>query len=68
MAQNLTSRKHGMYLKAKGTANFDDAGPKSSDSCDILRSTLLTMSPKYSPDIIFSKPCSKILDMMLAAE
>lgn len=44
------------YLKIKGIDNLEETGPKMSDSCDILRITLLTMSPKYIPDIIFSKP------------
>lgn len=49
------------YLRTKGTDNLEESGPKISDSCDILRITLLTISPKYIPDIIFSKPCSKVL-------
>ena len=46
-------------LKIKGIDNFGRASPNISASCDILRITLLTMSPRYIPDIIFSKPCTK---------
>lgn len=45
----------------KAIDNLEEAGPKISDSSDILRITLLTISPKYIPDIIFSKPYSKNL-------
>lgn len=47
------------YLKTKGSDSLEDTGPKISDSRDILRITLLTISPRYIPDIIFSKPCSR---------
>lgn len=58
-------RKKGIYLKLKGADSFEDIGPKLSDSSDILRITLLTISPRYIPDTIFSKPCIKILTVAL---
>ncbi|KAJ0481087.1 hypothetical protein HanIR_Chr13g0638791 [Helianthus annuus] len=49
-----------VYLNANCVDNLEETGPKISDTKDILQITLLTMSPKYNPDIIFSKPCSMI--------
>jgi hypothetical protein len=49
----------GENLKIKGIDNLEGTVPNISDSRDILRMTLLTMSPRYIPDIIFSKPCTK---------
>ena len=46
-------------LKIKGIDNFGRISPNISASYDILRITLLTMSPRYIPDIIFSKPWTK---------
>jgi hypothetical protein len=51
--------REGENLKIKGIDNLEGTVPNISDSCDILRITLLTMSPRYIPDIIFSKPCIK---------
>lgn len=45
------------YRNMKGTDKPATACPKISDSCAILKSTLLAISPKYIPEIIFSKPC-----------
>lgn len=45
-----------MYLRTKGVDKMDEMGPKTSDSCDMRRITLRTMSPKYIPPIIFSNP------------
>jgi len=47
------------YLKAKVSRRLEETGPNMSDSCDILNITRLTISPRYIPDIIFSKPCRK---------
>uniref|UniRef100_A0A7C9CN44 Uncharacterized protein n=1 Tax=Opuntia streptacantha TaxID=393608 RepID=A0A7C9CN44_OPUST len=43
-------------LKAKVSRRLEETGPNMSDSCDILNITRLTISPRYIPDIIFSKP------------
>ena len=48
------------YCKIKGIDNLEETGPKTSDSSEILRITLRTMSPRYIPDIIFSKPCKTL--------
>jgi hypothetical protein len=48
------------YCKIKGIDNLEETGPNISDSSEILRITLRTMSPRYIPDIIFSKPCNKL--------
>jgi len=44
------------YLRMKASQRVGETGPNMSDSSDILNITLLTISPKYIPDIIFSKP------------
>jgi hypothetical protein len=54
------------YCKIKGIDNLEETGPNISESCDILRITLRTMSPRYIPDIIFSKPCNKIQQKTLS--
>jgi len=44
----------------KGIFNFGGTvSPKKSASSAIFNKTLLTMSPKYIPEIIFSKICKK---------
>ena len=48
------------HLNIKGIESLEEIGPNISDSSNILRMTLLTMSPRYIPDIIFSKPYIKI--------
>ena len=42
-----------------GVDRLSAASPKTSDSWAILWSTSLAISPRYIPEIIFSKPCSK---------
>lgn len=48
-----------MNLRTKGVDKMEEMGPKMSDSCDIRRITLRTMSPRYIPPIIFSNPYMK---------
>jgi len=48
------------YLSIKGIFNFGGTvSPKKSASSAIFNKTLLTMSPKYIPEIIFSKICKQ---------
>jgi len=45
-----------MYLNMNGTFSFEGTvSPKNQASSAILYSTLRTISPKYIPEIIFSK-------------
>jgi len=52
-------------LSMKGIESFGEIGPNISDSNVILRMTLLTKSPRYIPDIIFSKPCIQISNILV---
>lgn len=59
--EKLTMQFHSIavkYLNIKGIDKALQVSPKISDSCAILCSTLLVISPKYIPEIIFSKPYS----------
>lgn len=53
----MHDRDFSSHLSMKGVESLEEIGPNISDSNNILRITLLTMSPRYIPDIIFSKPC-----------
>ena len=54
----VASQKPNIYLNVNGTFNFGGTvSPKKQASSAILHSTLRTISPKYIPEIIFSKIC-----------
>lgn len=46
------------YLSTKGVESLAGMGsPKRAEASAILSSTLLTISPRYIPDIVFSNIC-----------
>ena len=56
------------YLRTKGILNFGGTvSPKKSTSSAIFNKTLLTMSPKYIPETIFSKICKEELKSIIHA-
>ena len=65
LSMHNTWLRFSTHLIMKGIESLGEIGPNISDSNDILRMTLLTMSPRYIPDIIFSKPCTQISKILV---
>lgn len=58
MPEPFSAKTTGAYLNMNGIFNFGGTvSPKNAASSPILNRTLRKISPKYIPEIIFSKIC-----------